>query len=196
MPSFLADNAHYLLLAIIGVWFAARFLVMPGGGRRRGGLAALFRREGAVIAKGLGEPAIRTLLDDCRDFARGQPDLRGLVLAGPFAAGTASPESPITLIFLAETTSPYAAPKALGAWAYPGRGHTVTADRVETDGDVVLRHMVLRGAPPVELAFVPANAATVPATLVQAVKIGVKPQEDPTGQAAALALAWREAVRR
>ncbi len=53
MPSFLADNAHYLLLAIIGVWFAARFLVMPGGGRRRGGLAALFRREGAVIAKGL-----------------------------------------------------------------------------------------------------------------------------------------------
>lgn len=196
MPSFLADNAHYLLLAIIGVWFAARFLVMPGGRRRKGGLAALFRRESVVKTQGLGEPALRTLLDDSRDFARGRPDLRGLLLAGPFAAGTASPESPITLIFLTETPSAYAEPEALGTWAYTGRGHTVITDRVETDGDVVLRHLVLRGAPPVELAFVPANATTVPVALVQAVKIGVKPQDDPTGQAAALALAWREAVRR
>jgi hypothetical protein len=196
MPSFLADNAHYLLLAIIGVWFAARFLVMSRGGRRKGGLAALFRREGEVMTKGLGEPAIRTLLDDSRDFARGRPDLRGLVLAGPFAAGTASPKSRITLIFLAEAPSPYASPEALGTWAYPGRGHVVTADQIETDGDVVLRHLVLRGAPPVDLAFVPANATQVPAALVQAVTTGVKPQDDPTGQAAALALAWREAVRR
>lgn len=196
MPSFLADNAHYLLLAIIGVWFAARFLVMPGGRRRKGGLAAMFRREAEVMAKGLGEPAIRTLLDDSRDFARSRPDLRGLVLAGPFAAGTASPESPITLIFLAESPSPYATPEALGTWAYIGRGHTVTANRVETDRDMVLHHLTLRGAPPVELAFVPADATAVPAALVQAVTIGMKPQDDPTGQAAALALAWREAVRR
>ncbi|MCZ8375361.1 MAG: hypothetical protein O9342_08305 [Beijerinckiaceae bacterium] len=193
MPSFLADNAHYLLLAVIGFWFAARFLVMPG--RSRSGLAGMFRREAPVREGGLDQAAIRTLVEDSRAFARERPDLRGLLLAGRFAAGTAGPDSTVFLIFLAETPPAYAGRDTLSAWLYPARGHTIVSAKVSVEDGAVLHRLTLRGAPPVTLAFIGREGQSLPAPLAEAVGAGCQILDDPSGQALARRQAWREHSR-
>ncbi|WP_284179333.1 hypothetical protein [Rhabdaerophilum sp. SD176] len=190
MPSFLADNAAYLLLAVIGFWFAARFLVMPG--RSRSGLAGMFRREAPVREAGLDQAAIRTLVEDSRTFARHRPDIRGLLLAGEFASGTARPDSAVVLIFLSESPGVFSGRESLSGWPYPERGHAILAhDKVVEDG-AVLHRLVLKGAPPVTLAFIATEGRSLPAPLAPPVRAGCQILDDPAGQAASLRQAWRE----
>jgi len=192
MPSFLADNAHYLLLAVIGFWFTARFLVMPGRGR--GGLAGLLKRESRVKEGGLDTAAIRTLVEDSRAFARQRPDIRGLLLAGEFAAGTAQPASTVVLVFLAERIADFAKPDDIAGWPYTTRGHPVLSHEANlVEHGVALHRLSLRGAPPVLLAFLAVDGQALPASLEAAVRIGCLVLDDPSGRAQALRQAWREA---
>lgn len=195
MPSLLAENAHYLLIAILGIWFALRFILAPGSkgpGGKRSGLAAMFRRERPVETGGLGQGAISTLLADSKAFAQARPDLRGLVLAGPFAAGTARPDSPVTLVFLAEDPARYALPTALEGWGYPARGHAVLGYDVRTEPWGARHELRLRGAPPLILAFVVAQGAACPSDLADAAGQALRIIEDPAGQARVLHEAWLE----
>lgn len=193
MTSFLTQNAHYLLIAILGIWFAMRFVITPGG--KRAGLAGMFRRERRVERGGLGEAAIRTLLQDSQHFASAAPDMRGLLLAGPFAAGQAQPDSTITLIFLAESTARFEQPEALSSWPYPARDHAILRHEVEASTEMALHRLGLHGAPPMVLAFVPAAGQALPASLKEAVGQGLRVIEDPAGQAQALRQAWLAALR-
>lgn len=190
MPSFLADNAPYLLLAVVGFWFAARFLVMPGRGR--GGLAGMFRREAPVSEGGLDQAAIRTLVEDSRAFARQRPDLRGLLLAGGFAAGTARPDARVFLIFLAENPAAYAGPESLSGWPYPARGHAIVTQESGAEDGAMLHRLTLRGAPPVTLAFIALEGQGLPAPLESAVGAGCLVLDDPSGQALSRRHAWRD----
>ncbi len=190
MPSFLADNAHYLLLAVIGFWFTARFLVMPGRGR--GGLAGMFKRESPVKEAGLDADAIRTMVDDSRAFARQRPDVRGLLLAGDFAAGTAQPRSTVVLVFLAEAAAAFEKPEDIAGWPYTTRDHPVLSHEVTLgEQGAVLHRLSLRGAPPVTLAFIPVDDAVLPPSLEAAARLGCLVLDDPSGRAQALRQTWR-----
>jgi hypothetical protein len=193
MTSFLTQNAHYLLLAILGIWFAMRFVILPRGSRK--GLATMFRRERGVERGGLGEEAIRTLLQDSQRFVTTMPDLRGLLLAGPFAAGRAQPSSTITLICLAESTARFEGPTALALWSYPARDHAILRHEVEAGTDMVLHRLGLHGAPPTVFAFVPAAGHDLPPGLREAIGQGLRVIEDPAGQAQALRQAWLSTLR-
>ncbi|MCZ8182851.1 MAG: hypothetical protein O9322_07755 [Beijerinckiaceae bacterium] len=190
MPSFLAENAPYLLLAVIGFWFAARFLVMPG--RNRSGLAGMFRREAPVREAGLDQAAIRTLVEDSRAFARQRPDIRGLLLAGAFASGTARPDSAVVLVFLAENPAVFVDGESLSGWPYPERGHAIITRDVATEDGAALHRLVLKGAPPVTLGFIAPESRALPASLAAPVRAGCQILDDPAGQAASLRQAWRE----
>jgi hypothetical protein len=190
MPSFFAENAPYLLLAVVGFWFAARFLVMPG--RKGSGLAAMFRREAPVREAGLDQAAIRTLVEDSRTFARQRPDIRGLLLAGDFAAGTARPDSSVVLVFLTDNPGVLSGKAGLSGWSYPERGHAVVTHDVSTEDGAVLHRLVLRGAPPVMLAFVGTEGRALPASLAAPIRAGCQVLDDPAGQAAARRQDWRE----
>lgn len=189
MPSFLADNAPYLLLAVVGFWFAARFLVMPG--RNRAGLTGMFRREAPIREAGLDQAAIRTLVEDSRTFARQRPDIRGMLLTGEFASGTARPDSAVVLVFLSENPGAFSDGKSLSGWAYPERGHAIITQDKVVEKRAVFHHLVLKGAPPVTLAFVAPESRALPAPLAAPFRAGCHILDDPAGQAASLRQAWR-----
>ncbi len=184
------QNAFLLLLAVAGFWFTARFLVGP----RRGApsLRAMFTREKPAHLEGLGQEAIATLIGDTRRFAIGEPGLRGLILAGPFAVKAAEAASPVTLIALCETIAPYTGKAWLDRWAYPARGHLILEHVIENFPNGAGHRLVLRGAPPISIHFTALDALEPPEVLYTALAEGAETIEDPSGLADKLRLRWCE----
>lgn len=187
------DNTFLLLIAVAGFWFAARFLIGPKRGAP--GLKAMFGREKPVPLMGIGKDAIATLLADTRQFVVAAPDLRGLILAGPFAAGAARRDSIVTLVALAEDVLPYAGKEWLAGWPYPARGHAVTDHRIDHGAAETIHRMTLRGSPPLEVHFVLVSQLDVPPSLLQALTEGAESIDDPAGLAEKLRLRWSEQIR-
>ncbi|HRE22307.1 MAG TPA: hypothetical protein PKW21_14930 [Rhabdaerophilum sp.] len=175
-------NAIFLLVAVAGFWFTVRFVVAP----RRGtpGLGALFRRETALPKIGLGREAIASLLADTRQFAIGEPGIRGLLLGGLYAAKEAEPSSPVVLVALADNPQTYRGDSWLDRWGYLKRGHEVLSrDEAEENG-VVCQQLTLRGAPPVEFHFLKLPDLSSSVALDEALEEGLTVIDDPAGLAA------------
>lgn len=187
------DNAFLLLVAIAGFWFVARFVAGP----RRGapGLRGMFTRESPVKREGMDSAAIATLLGDARKFVAGEAALHGLILAGPFAAGTALPDSTVTLVAFGESVAAYAGPEWLARWAYPAREHAVRQHDIAATGAGFLHRLELRGAPPLVFAFLPPDAALPEAPLREALETGMRIVEDPAGRVGQVVERWRVALR-
>lgn len=190
-----SQNTVMLLVAVAGFWFFARFVVAP----RRGagpGLRAMFRRERVMPRIGLGRDAIATLLDDTREFVVDEEALRGLILAGPFAAKLAEAESLVTLILLTDTPARFAGDDWLARWRYIRRGHDVIDHQIETHESGATHRMTLRGAPPLVMRFEHFPTLAPPVGLEAALDEGSATIEDPAGQAEKLRLSWAEQRRR
>lgn len=187
------DNTFLLLIAVAGFWFTARFLIGPKRGAP--GLKAMFGREKPVPLMGIGKDAIATLLADARKFVVAAPDLRGLILAGPFAAEAAGSRSTVTLIVLAEDVAPYADKEWLARWPYPARGHTITDHRIDQGAAETIHRLTLRGSPPLEIHFVRVNQLDVPPSLHRTLAEGAESIDDPAGLAEKLRLHWGEQIR-
>lgn len=193
MAGFSFNNALLLLLAIGGLWFAARFILGP----RRGApsLKSMFSRQVAVQQKGLGKDTIRTLLEDTRAFVVGTPDLRGLILAGPFAVEAATPASTVTLAILCTDSAQYSDKTWLPRWAYPARGHPISAHAITVLPQEAVHIITLRGSPPVALHFVQGDLGEAPLSLHAALGTGTILIEDPSGFAEKLRLHWLDTIR-
>lgn len=187
------DSPFLLLVGVAGLWFAARFLLGPKRGAP--GLKAMFGREKPAPLIGIGKDAIATLLADARKFVVAAPDLRGLILAGPFAAKAAESRSTVTLVVLAEDIAPYAGQEWLARWPYPARGHTITEHRIDHGAAEAIHRMTLRGSPPLEIHFVRASQSDVPPSLHQALAEGAATIDDPAGLVEKLRLRWSEQIR-
>ena len=176
-----------------GIWFFMRFVLGP----KRGGptFASFFKREARETVEGLGQKAISTLVADTRALVVGEPGLRGLLLAGPFAARAAKMTSPVTFVVLTDAPEQYRDDEWLLRWAYPARAHPVLARRDTIEPGHVAHHLSLRGAPPVEMHFVTADRAAAPDALRPALRIGWSVLEDPTGQAERLRRRWESLLR-
>ncbi len=187
------DNSFLLLLGVAGIWFYLRFVIGP----RRGGpsLRSFFRREARETVDGLGQKAIATLLADTRAFVTEEAALRGLILAGPFAARSARAGSLVTLIALSDAPQAYLGSDWLLRWAYPARGHKVLWQREEQAAGQVVQHLGLRGAPPLEIHFVTVDHAAPPENLLPALAFGTKVIDDPAGQAERLRRRWESLLR-
>jgi hypothetical protein len=181
------DQALMVLAGVAVIWLAMRFLYRPKGARAS--LGAFFKREPVETVPGLGVAAIRSLVDDLQDFARQQDGLRGLILAGPFAIHRADSRSILTAIFIAQDLTGQDDPAYLASWAYPARGHPVQSHQIERFAGVILHRIRLRGAPPLELAFVLAGQAK-PEILSAALDIGALPTALGTDDAQAHLDRW------
>jgi len=182
LEMFSGQNPLLLLVAVAGFWFMVRFVIAP----RRGapGLGALFRREAAAPKTGLGREAIASLLADSRQFSINEPGLRGLLLAGAFAAQQAEPSSPVVLIALADDPQAYRAADWLGRWPYPKRGHEVVSQEATATDAAVHHELTLKGAPPVSFHFLMSDASPTDAALEAAFEQGLVVIDDPAGRAA------------
>lgn len=182
------DNSFLLLLGVAGIWFFMRFVLGP----RRGGptFSSFFKREARETVDGLGQKAIATLLADTKALVVAEASLRGLLLAGPFAGRAGKMSSPVTFIVITDAPEQYRDGDWLLRWAYPARGHQVLAHREANEPGHVSHHLTLRGAPPVELHFVPGDRAAAPDPLRAALRLGLIVIEDPTGQAERLRRRW------
>ena len=193
MTGFSLSNPLLLVLGIGGLWFFARFILGP----RRGapGLKSMFAREKPVARPGLGKDAIRTLIDDTRAFVVEGADLLGLILAGPFAAKAATPESGVILVVLCRDLKAYSDRAWLPRWAYPARGHPVSTHAIEVSSQEVVHRFTLRGSPPVAVHFVLAEIREAPVSLQSALGIGAMLLDDPSGAAEKLRQQWLKALR-
>ena len=194
MPAFIADNALMLILAVAGFWFTARFLVGPKRGAP--GLGIFFRRERAVRHAGLGKEAIATLIEDTRQMVLAAPDLRGLVLAGPFAVQAATSQSAVSFMILCEAIEPYSGKVWLARWNYPARGHAILEHRIVAGAMEALHLLNLRGSPPIRLHFVRMDSLAPPPTLIAAMREGAATLDDPSGLAEKLRIHWREQAQK
>lgn len=194
MTGWSLNNPLLLLAGIAGIWFTMRFIVGPKRGAP--GLSALFRRETAAQIKGMGRKAIATVIEDTRQFVVAAADLRGLVLAGPFAVRTATPTSAVVLIVFCEDISGYADKGWLARWAYPARGHLITGHDIEQTPPGILHRIRLRGAPPLELHFVRLDGIDPPKALLPALAEGSVTIEDPSGLVEKLRLHWASQLRK
>lgn len=176
------QNALYLMIAVAGFWFTVRFVVAPKRGAP--GLGAMFRREAATPAIGLGREAIASLLADARQFAIHEPGIRGLLLTGAYAAKAGEPKSPVVLVALAEAPDLYKDTDWLARWAYLKRGHEVLSQEVSEDNGFVEHRLKLRGAPPVLFYFIGLHETSLPGALDDAFDEGVTVIDDPAGVAA------------
>ncbi len=181
------QNAIFLLVAVAGFWFTVRFVVAP----RRGapGLGAMFSRETATPKIGLGREAIASLLADTRQFAIGESGIRGLLLAGAYAAKEAEPSSPVVLVALADDPQLYRGEDWLTRWSYLKRGHDVHSRNEAEDGGIVRQQFRLRGAPPIDFHFLKSQDAKLPEALDEAFAEGLTVIDDPAGLAAKFRLA-------
>jgi hypothetical protein len=174
-----------LLAGVAGIWLAMRFLYRPKGA----GLGAMFRREPAIATPGIGIEALRSMVDDLETFVRNTESLRGLIVAGPFAARKADAASHVTAILISTDLSGQDGPLALAGWPYPARGHEIRERQVETGDGYILHRLTLRGAPPVELAFVLASASQ-PTVLAEALAKGALARNLGTQDAEVLLQRW------
>ncbi len=188
------QNAFLLLAAVAGLWFAARFVIGP----RRGApsLRQMFTREKASPRDGIGKEALTTLIEEARKFAVGEPGIRGLILAGPFAAKAASARSKVTLIALCEEPRHYADAGWMARWAYPARGHPVIDHAIEDHADGLRHQITLRGAPPLVVHFERLDRLAAPAAVHQALLEGSETIDDPSGLAEKTRLNWVVQIRR
>lgn len=164
------DTGLMIMGGIAVIWFVTRFLYGPKG--KSGGLSSMFRREAAETVPGIGIEALRSMVDDLATLVRNTQSLRGLVIAGPFAARKADATSSVTAILLSTDLDGQHEPLALAGWPYPARGHEIRSRRVEQGEGYVLHHLTLRGAPPVEIAFVKADLPAAPTPLRAALEAG------------------------
>jgi hypothetical protein len=181
------EHALMVLAGVSVIWFAMRFLYRPKG--KISSFGRFFRREPVEVVHGLGIAALRSLIDDLQDFARQQDGLRGLIIAGPFAAHRADSRSVLTAIFISHDLAGQDEPGYLAGWAYPGRGHVVQNHQVSQYPGLIVHRLNLRGAPPMEIAFVLSGQAR-PEPLAAALDIGALPSALGTEDAQAHLDRW------
>jgi hypothetical protein len=182
------DAALYIVAAIAILWFGTRMLL--GKRAPRSSLAQMFTREKPLPRVGIGADAIRTLITDTQSFAQGERAIRGLILAGPFAAKAAKPDDEVTFVLLADDLADYRETLWRARWPYPQRGHFYRDHRIEEAGEALIHRINLRGAPPIALHFVPVEAASPSAATAQALKRGAKPLETGTDAARRALARW------
>jgi hypothetical protein len=122
------------------------------------------------------------MVDDFEALVRNTESLRGLILAGPFAARKADATSHVTAILLSTDLSGQDGALALAGWPYPSRGHDIRKRAVETGEGYALHRLTLRGAPPVELAFV-LIGTKLPLVLAEALAQGALARDIGTSEA-------------
>lgn len=174
------DQGLMLLAGVAGIWLAMRFLYRPK--TASGGFLAMFRREPAIAVPGIGIEALRSMVDDLETLVRSTESLRGLILAGPFAARKADATSHVTAILLSTDLAGQDSPLALAGWPYPARGHEIRERAVESGEGYALHRLTMRGAPPVELAFV-LIGAKLPPVLAEALSEGALARDIGTSEA-------------
>lgn len=188
MPAWLFDNPVALVGAIAVIWFALRFLVAPKRGAP--GLRGMFAREKPAVIEGMGRAAIGTLVEEMRCFALAEPGLRGLILAGPFAARRADQRSVVTFILVAEDPAAYADSGWLTRWGYPAQDHPVLEAvplPPEAGRGLTIR---MRGAPIVIVHAVRFDQLDPPHGLAAALMAGSETLDDPSGLAEKLRRHW------
>jgi hypothetical protein len=181
------DQGLMLLAGVAGIWLAMRFLYRPKG--PKSGLLTMFKREPAMVVPGIGIEALRSMVDDLETFVRNTESLRGLIIAGPFASRTADATAHVTAILISHDLAGQETPMALSGWPYPSRGHEIRERQVESGEGYVLHRLTLRGAPPVELAFVRPEAELPPA-LSPALSQGAMPRDLGTNEAEIVLKRW------
>jgi hypothetical protein len=174
------DQGLMLLAGVAGIWLAMRFLYRPK--TAAGGFLRMFRREPAVAVPGIGIEALRSMVDDLETLVKNTQSLRGLIIAGPFAARKADATSHVTAILLSTDLSGQDGPLAIAGWPYPARGHEIRERKVETGPGYALHRITMRGAPPVELAFVQIGA-DLPPVLAEALSEGALARDLGTNEA-------------
>lgn len=188
------DNAFYLLIAIAGLWFMARFVIAPKRGAP--GLRAMLGREKPVRLEGLGREAIATLIGDACGLVVDDARLRGLILAGPFAVQAAGPASSVILVALTDDIDLYSGTDWLSRWAYPGRGHAILTHDIERHANGVAHRLTLRGSPPIEIHFVRLDCLHASPALRPAFAEGTQTIDDPSGLVEKLRQRWAEEARK
>lgn len=181
------DSALLILAGVAGLWFTTRFLYRPKGSS--GGLGSLFRRERAEAVPGIGLEALRSLSEDLVTFAKAEIALRGVILAGPFAARQANAASDVTAILISTDLTGQDEQAYLRRWPYIRRGHDIRAHRLERVPGGLIHRLTLRGAPSIVLAFIEGDAPLPPA-LEPALKQGATFFDIGTGDAEALLSRW------
>lgn len=192
MPAFSMNNPIVLILAVAVLWFFARFVLGRKGGVR--GLGSMFRREAPTVLKGVGSEALKTLIDDTRKLVGAEAGLRGIVLAGPFAAKAADGHSTATLIIPAEHPVSYSGDGWLAKWPYIARGHAVQAHEIVVGAGDVEHRFTLRGAPKLIVHFVSSAAQDAPPALRAVIGVGTQTLDDPTGQVDKLRRHWVDKI--
>lgn len=174
------DQGLMLLAGVAGIWLAMRFLYRPKSAA--GGFLRMFRREPAIAVPGIGIEALRSMIDDLETLVKNTGSLRGLIIAGPFAARKADATSHVTAVLLSTDLAGQDGPLALAGWPYPARGHEIRERKVETGEGYALHRLTLRGAPPVELAFV-LIGSKLPPVLADALSEGALARDIGTNEA-------------
>lgn len=192
ITSWFIDHPIALIGVVAAFWFGLRFIVGPKRGAP--GLNMFFAREQPVKLDGLGPAAITTLLETSRRFALAEPGLRGLILAGPFAAHEASAGSTVTLIFLAEAPEHYAGQDWVARWGYAEHGHPVLTIDTHAEDATIAHRLALRGAPPVTACFARMDRLEPPPRMQAALGQGAETLDDPTGLADKLRRRWIEQI--
>ncbi|MGL5447954.1 MAG: hypothetical protein ACRDBL_11655 [Rhabdaerophilum sp.] len=181
------DQGLMLLAGVAGIWFAMRFLYRPK--TASGGFMRMFKREAISVVPGIGLEALRSMVDDLETLVKNTESLRGLIIAGPFAVRKADATSPVTAILLSTDLAGQDGPLALAGWPYPARGHEIRDRKIEMGEGYALHRLTLRGAPPVELAFV-LIGANLPAVLAKALSDGAFARDIGTNEAELQLARW------
>lgn len=192
MPQLTATNVYWLLIAIVAFWAFMRFVVAPKRGAP--GLRSLFGREPPLALEGVGREAIATLIADTEKFCLHRADLRGLALAGPFAAKKADAHSTVTLLLFCDDPAKYAGEDWFAFWPYPGRGHVVQGHHIEMRPTEVQHRFRLRGAPPLSLHFVRFEAIEAPESLHAVLVEGAETLTDPAGRVEEIVRRWIDRI--
>jgi hypothetical protein len=181
-----------IILAMAVLWFGTRMMM----GKKMGGvsLGSMFQREKPLVKSGLGEAAIKTLLDDVKTFAHEERAVRGLILAGPFAEAAAAPEDEVTFVILVDNLQDYRETLWRARWPYPARGHLIRDHQIEAVEGAILHRLALRGAPPLAFHFVDASLAKAPSATAKALNRGAKPIETGTDAARPTLQRWQDYI--
>jgi len=184
------ETALPIVLAMAVLWFGTRMMA----GKKMSGvsLGSMFQREKPLVKSGLGEPAIKTLLEDVKAFVHGERAVRGLILAGPFAEAAAAPEDEVTFVILVDDLTDYRDTLWRARWPYPARGHLIRDHQIETVEGAALHLLSLRGAPPLRFHFVETGLAKAPSATVKALNRGAKPIETGTDAARPTLQRWQD----
>ena len=183
------ENGLYVIGAIAVLWFVARSGFGQKG--RSSGLLGMFKREKALPRIGMGPEALKTLLDDLKSMEAQDACLRGLILAGPFAAKTAKADSIVTCIALCTDMERYTGRNWLARFPYIARGHLVQDFKSDAIEGGILHHLRLRGAPPLALYVVEPALAKPPAMIMARLQEGAIALATGTSDAKTALARWQ-----